>query len=107
MVRDHIEREPNFLLWLWSLNIYISGRDKALELNIDLGLPDVWTLSILPYSKEHNVSETDPVSEYRYSNQHNVSETGSVSETLCYLEYGTMDKVQKPSNPVIHHRQNL
>jgi hypothetical protein len=37
-----------------------------------------WTLSIGRYSKEHNVLETDPV-----------------SETLCSLEYLMMDKVQK------------
>jgi hypothetical protein len=27
------------------------------------------------------------------------AETNSVSETLCSLEYRTMDDVQKPSNP--------
>jgi hypothetical protein len=29
-------------------------------------------------------------------------ETDEVSETFCFLEYRTMDKVQKPSNPKCH-----
>jgi hypothetical protein len=34
-------------------------------------------------------------------------ETNPVSETLCFLEYRTMDKVQKPIIPsLIEHRQN-
>jgi hypothetical protein len=41
-----------------------------------------WTFSIIWYSREHGVSETD-----------------SVSETSCSLEYQTMEKVQKPTNP--------
>jgi hypothetical protein len=40
-----------------------------------------WTSSIDWYSREHDVSETDPV-----------------SETACSLEYQSMGKVQKPSN---------
>jgi hypothetical protein len=29
----------------------------------DLGWPDFWILSVRRYSKKHNVSETDPVTE--------------------------------------------
>jgi hypothetical protein len=42
-----------------------------------------WTFSIVWYSSEHDVSETE-----------------CVSETSCSLEYQTMEKVQKPSNSV-------
>jgi hypothetical protein len=41
--------------------------------------------SIVWYSREHDVSETDPV-----------------SETSCSLEYQTMEKVPKPSNSVCY-----
>jgi hypothetical protein len=34
-----------------------------------------------------------------HTKEHNVSETDPVSKMLCSLEYWTMDKVQKPSNP--------
>jgi hypothetical protein len=35
----------------------------------------------------------------QYFKEHDVLETGSVSKMLCSLEYWTIDKVQKPSNP--------
>jgi hypothetical protein len=43
-----------------------------------------WTFSVVWYSREHDVSETDPV-----------------SETSCSLDY-QMEKVQKPSNSVCY-----
>jgi hypothetical protein len=44
-----------------------------------------WTFSIVWYSREHDVLET---------------ETDPVSEMLCSLEYQTMEKAPKPSNSV-------
>jgi hypothetical protein len=61
--------------------------------------------------EKHYVSETVSVSVLRWGKTPTLlGSLERVSETSCfssnYLEYQTMDKVRKPSNSVIHHRQN-
>jgi hypothetical protein len=53
------------------------------------GLLDFWTLSIIPYSKEHNFSETGSVSVLR---KHPVSETSCLQYYLDYGRWTTLNK---------------
>jgi hypothetical protein len=57
--------------------VILNGSDDGAHTEL-LGF---WPFSIVWYSREHDILETDPV-----------------SETSCSLEYQTMEKVQKPSN---------
>jgi hypothetical protein len=82
-----------------------------------------WTLSIVRYCKEHLRTQRfgnricfrpqvrgwetptllGPLERANLNHSpHLRKETDPVSETLCSLEYRTVDKVQKPSNPECH-----
>jgi hypothetical protein len=76
---------------------YKSERKKSKHY-LTIGILGLWRFSIIRYSKEHNVSETESFSVLRrYS-------VGSVMRLVLYgpnriLEYRAMDTVQIPSNP--------
>jgi hypothetical protein len=65
------------------------------------GLLRFWTLSVVRYSKEHNISETGCVSVLRPVGGHillgSLEKANHNQSETCSVEYRMMDKVQKPS----------
>jgi hypothetical protein len=111
LIRKHKSLKENFsvnccFVWLWNMASHIEGSR------------DYWVFGLCPSfgilknAKNHGVSGTvvqrlgsalsNGSNRVWLPPPHVTTETDPISETSCSLEYQTMDKVQKGSNPEWH-----